>query len=102
DAPLTPTAKKSSKSQAAIEVERPASQALPPAPLSRQRRQRRLDWETALQAPAKLTMGDQKSITLGMLLDQIREKHGLNVQIDMPHVLPMLPRVMDSGSGYSG
>ncbi|MEI8379615.1 MAG: hypothetical protein WCJ09_05775 [Planctomycetota bacterium] len=57
--------------------------------LSRERRQRRQKWERALQEPAKLTVDDQKSITLGALLNQIRSKHGLTVQIDMQHVLPL-------------
>lgn len=121
DVPLSPTAKRPSKPAAAAvqatvanpaaaqaaatpaaAVQAAATPAAAPAPLSRQRRQRRQQWEQALQSPAELTVGDQKSITLGKLLDQIREKHSLNVQIDMPHVLPMLPRLMDSGSGYSG
>lgn len=59
------------------------------SPLSRERRQRRQKWERALQEPANLTVEDQKSITLGALLSQIRSKHGLNVQIDMQHVLPL-------------
>jgi hypothetical protein len=67
----------------------PVAPAVPGNPLTRQRRQRRQQWEKALQAPAGLTVGDQKSITLGVLLDQIRTKHGLNVRIDMPHILPM-------------
>ncbi len=74
----------------------PANVATPSTPttslsntLSRERRQRRQRWERALQEPAKLTVDDQKSITLGALLNQIRSKHGLNVQIDMQHVLPL-------------
>lgn len=57
--------------------------------LSRERRQRRQKWEQALHEPARLSVDDQKSITLGGLLNQLRSKHGLNVQIDMQHVLPL-------------
>jgi hypothetical protein len=70
-------------------VESAAATSPPATPLSRQRRQRRQQWERVLQAPAELAVDGQKSITLGALLDQIRKKHGLNVQIDMPHLLPM-------------
>ncbi|MBS0205032.1 MAG: hypothetical protein JSS49_19160 [Planctomycetes bacterium] len=70
-------------------IEHPVPSTAPATPLSRQRRQRHQQWERALQVPAELNVGDRESITLGALLDQIRQKHGLHVQIDLPHVLPI-------------
>ncbi|MFO1043697.1 MAG: hypothetical protein U0941_18090 [Planctomycetaceae bacterium] len=57
--------------------------------LSRSRRQRRQNWERLLQEPAKISIDNQKSITLGAFLDQVRRQHGLNVQIDMQNVIPL-------------
>lgn len=60
------------------------------APLSKQRRQRRAQWSTALQSPADITLDDETTpLTFGELLKRIHQQHGLPVRIDLAHVLPM-------------
>ena len=100
DSPASPPAIVTEKPDASVKTPHPVP-ASPPAPLSRQRRQRRQQWEQGLQAPADLSFGDQKTIPLGKLLEQIREKHALNIQLDMPHVIAMAS-AFGTGSGASG
>jgi len=61
----------------------------PAAPLSKQRRQRRAKWSETLQVPAALVIDPNETITLGDLLERIRQQHGLPVRVDLPHVLPI-------------
>lgn len=99
DGPRIASLKKPFESQAANAPAATALKALPTVPLARQRRERRKQWETVLQSPAGLVTGHPENMTLGKLLDQIREKHGLNVQIDLPHVLSMIKAFESGGSG---
>ncbi len=73
----------------AVAVKAAATPASPPAPLSKQRRQRRAKWSEALQAPANLSIDGGETFTLGGLLERVQKQHGLPVRIDLPHVLPM-------------
>ena len=85
-APSMPTAPRSASIVAASPADSSPSVS---KTLSRSRRQRRQNWERLLQEPANITIDNQKSITLGAFLDQVRRQHGLNVQIDMQNVIPL-------------
>jgi len=45
--------------------------------------------EEKLELPARLELGDRERISLGELLDQIRERHGLIVKVDRSNIMLM-------------
>jgi hypothetical protein len=50
----------------------------------------RKDFECLLQTPSRLDFGDRKRVTVGEVLERIREQHHLSMRFDMPTVALLL------------